>query len=253
MLKQVVKSLFGFFGLEISRLNRARKYLPKPTIDNVEIVACLLTLTDKEITLVQVGACDGVTSDSVYPYLKSGRIRGYLIEPSTVNFEKLEVFYQGINNVTLIKAAIAERNENRLLYTIKDEGRWQNNGWARQLASFYKDHLLKHGIEESEIQVESTPCVTLKSVIENYGIDHLDILLIDTEGYDGEIVKMAMKDGIYPPFIVFENAQLVQNYSQAQLDSLYNLLASCNYVWTHDRINTLAIQKSFFRTIDAIK
>ncbi|QOI97860.1 MAG: FkbM family methyltransferase [Flammeovirgaceae bacterium] len=247
MLKQFVNSLFGFFGLKLSRLNRARKYLPKPTIDNVEIVACLLALTDKEITLVQVGACDGVTSDSVYPYLKSGRIRGYLIEPSTVNFEKLEIFYKGIKNVTLIKAAVAESNENRLLYTIKDEGRWQNNGWARQLASFYKDHLLKHGIHENEIQAESTTCLTLKSVIEIYGIDTLDILLIDTEGYDGEIVKMALESGLNPPFIAFENAQLVQNYSQEQLDSLYNILASCKYVWTHDRINTLAIRKDFLK------
>lgn len=233
--------------MQVYRISNARKYLPKPTVENVELVARLLSLTDKEVTLVQVGACDGITSDSVYPYIKSGRIRGYLIEPSRVNFAKLNEFYSGTKNATLIHAAIADTNQSRILYTIKNEGRWKDNGWARQLASFYKEHLLRHGIRDNEIQAEQTVCLTLRTVIENYRIQKIDILLIDTEGYDGEIVKMALKEGINPPFIVFENAQLVQNYSQDQLDALYALLDSNGYAWTHDRINTMAIRKDFLK------
>lgn len=247
MVKGLIQKFFGFFGLQVSRLNRSRKYLPKPTVENIEIVVRLLSLLGKEFTLIQIGACDGVTSDSVYPYIKSGNINAYLIEPSKTNFKKLQEFYTEVKNVTLINAAISDSNESRILYSIKDEGRWKDNAWARQLASFYKEHLLKHGIHEQEILADKTECLTLKSVIAKYKINSFDILLVDTEGYDGEIIKMAIRDGVLPPFIVFENAQLVQTYSQTELDNLYKLLAEQGYVWTHDRINTLAIRSDFFK------
>jgi FkbM family methyltransferase len=160
---------------------------------------------------------------------------------------KLSEFYSSTKNATLINVAVADKDEKRKFYSIKDEGRWKDNGEARQLASFYKEHVLKHALE-SELQIEEVDCLTLPSVINKYNIKNLEVLVIDTEGYDGEIVKMAMNQNIKPNFIAFENVQLVKNYSQHKLDDLYKLLNEHGYVWTHDRINTLAIKKTFFET-----
>jgi FkbM family methyltransferase len=245
-MKALIQRFFGLFGIRVSRAGKPRKYLPKPNIDSIEIVIRLYSLMKQKITVLQVGACDGVTSDSIYPYIRRGDIKAFLVEPGKVNYKKLSEFYRGVENATPIQAAVADKDEERIFYTIKDEGRWKDVGWARQLASFYKEHLLKHKILESEIQEEKVNCLTLQSIINTYKIKDLDILLIDTEGYDGEIVKMAMAQGVHPTFIAFENAQLVQNYSQKELDDLYNLLGSYGYVWVHDRINTLAIGKQFF-------
>jgi FkbM family methyltransferase len=245
-MKAFIQRVLAVFGIRVIRAKYARKYLPKPNVDNIEIVTRFYARMNERITVLQVGACDGVTSDSIYPYIKAGSIQAYLVEPSQVNFKKLSEFYSGVTNATLIQAAVADKDEKRMFYTIKDEGRWKDNGWARQLASFYKEHLLKHKILESEIGNEEVNCLTLQTIIKQNNINNLDVLLIDTEGYDGEIVKMAMAQEVCPPFIAFENAQLVQNYTQAELDNLYALLATNGYVWMHDRINTLAIKKEFF-------
>jgi FkbM family methyltransferase len=229
----------------VVRAKHARKYLPKANVDNIEVVVRLLALANKKITLVQVGACDGVTSDSIFPYIKAGHVRAYLIEPSSVNFSKLSEFYAGVDNAVLIRAAVADQNEMRPFYTIKNEGRWKDNGWARQLASFYKEHLLKHQILESEIAEEQVRCLTLATILAENQLADLDVLLVDTEGYDGEIVKMALGLQRLPTFIAFENANIVQNYPQQQLNELYALLEAKGYVWTHDRINTLAVRKDF--------
>lgn len=246
-MKAIVQRILGIFGIKLIRTKHARKYLPKPVIDNIEIIVKFYSIMKHKITVLQVGACDGVTSDSIYSYIKAGDIDAYLVEPSTVNFEKLSKFYEGVNNARLINAAVADKNEKRIFYTIKDEGRWKDNGWARQLASFYKEHLLKHGILESEIQTEEVNCRTLQSIVQYNGVRNLDVLLIDTEGYDGEIVKMALEQKVLPNFIAFENAQLVQMYTQEKLNALYSKLTENGYVWTHDRINTLAIRKDFFQ------
>jgi FkbM family methyltransferase len=245
-MKSIIQKVLGIFGIKVIKAKNYRRYLPKPCVDNVEIVVRFYQLMNKKIKILQVGACDGVTSDSINGYIKAGSVEGFLVEPSQTNFEKLKTFYANFQNATLINAAIGEKDEIRDFYSVKDAGRWSDNAWARQLASFYKPHLLKHGIEENEISIEKVQCYTVSTIVNKYQIKDLDVLLIDTEGYDGEIVKMALKQKIYPNFIVFENVQLLKIYHQAELDSLYQMLKNNGYVWTHDRINTMAVKNTFF-------
>jgi FkbM family methyltransferase len=245
MREFIKKFLKEVFGIKVTKLSSVRS-IPVATVDNIEIVVKFYQLMKKQITLMQVGACDGETSDSINKYIKAGDINAYLVEPSTVNFNKLENFYQQRPaNVTLINAAIATSDGKQSFYTIKDEGRWRDNGWARQLASFYKAHLTKHGILDNEIQEEQVDCFTVASVLKKNQINHLDILVVDTEGFDGEIVKMTLDQNVLPTFIAFENVQLVKAYRQKELVELYRKIADKGYVWTHDRINTLAVRKDF--------
>jgi FkbM family methyltransferase len=248
MREYIKKLLKHFFGIKVTKLSSVRS-LPVATVDNIEIVVKFYHLMKKQITLLQVGACDGETSDSINKYIKEGVINAFLVEPSAVNFNKLEKYYQHRpKNVTLINAAIGSSNGKQSFYTIKDEGRWKDNGWARQLASFYKEHLTKHGILDNEIHEEQVDCLTLASLIDRYKIDDLNILVVDTEGYDGEIVKMALNQNILPTFIAFENVQLVKTYKQKDLLDLYKLIEQKGYVWSHDRINTMAVRKDFLNS-----
>jgi FkbM family methyltransferase len=244
-MRELAKKILRSLGFKLIRL-KSKRTLPVPTLDNIEIVVKFYQLMKQPISLLQIGACDGVTSDSIYKYIKQGNIKAYLVEPSSVNFNKLKLFYNAQPDVTLINSAISDRDARQTFYSIRDEGRWKDNGWARQLASFYKQHLIKHGILEHEIQEEEVDCATVQSVLTRYGISNLDVLIIDTEGYDGEIVKMALAQNVLPNFIAFENVQLVKTYRQHELTDLYNKLKEKGYVWTHDRINTLAVKAEFF-------
>lgn len=244
-MKKILQQLLSIFGVKLVRAGYSKNRLPSANVDNIEIVVRFYAMMKQKINMLQIGACDGVTSDSLYPYIKSGDINAYLVEPSKTNFSKLSDFYKGQSNAILINVAVAEKDEIKPFYTVKDEGRWLDNGSARQIASFFKEHLLNEGIYENEIAVEDVQCNTISTIMKNHQIDQLDILLIDTEGYDGEIVKMAMNSNILPQFIAFENVQLVKNYQQQELDQLYALLSKKGYVWTHDRINTMAVRKDF--------
>ena len=247
-MKNLIQSLLGLFGIRVIRAKYDRKYLPKPNIDNIHIVANLYHHLGKTLKVLQIGACDGFTSDSIYSYVKNGSIKAFLVEPVKVNFSKLSEFYKDVPNAVLINAAIADKNESRTMYSVKDEGRWKDDGWARQLASFYKEHLQKHDFRDDEIISQEVKCKTLGSIMSENNVEDLDVLLIDTEGYDGEVVKMALKEHVKPDYLVFENAQLVQNYSQIELDELYSLLDKNGYSWTHDRINTMAVRKDYLST-----
>lgn len=246
-MKELIQKILGVFGVRLIKARNARKYLPKPNLDSIEIIARLHGRPDRPLSVLQIGACDGVTSDSLYPFIKEGTVKAWLVEPVTLNFSMLREFYKGEPHVTLIQAAVADVDGERAFYSIRNDGRWKDNGWARQLASFYKEHLVRHGINEAEIQENRVRCLTLTTLVKEYAIRDLDVLMIDTEGFDGEVVRMALAQGICPNFIVFENAQLVQQYAQSELDDLYRRLSEHGYAWTHDRINTLAIRTDFLR------
>ena len=53
--------------------------------------------------------------------------------------------------------------------------------------SFDKNHLISHGVKKKQRKKEVIS-ISIEKLIEKYKIENLDLLFIDTEGYDGEIV-----------------------------------------------------------------
>lgn len=77
------------------------------------------------------------------------------------------------------------------------------------------------------ILIEEIKCITLKNVINQYNINHICMLKIDTEGNDSDIVKQALclqNQGIIINKIIFENNELSDKKS---INQILNFL-SCN-------------------------
>ena len=73
------------------------------------------------------------------------------------------------------------------------------------ISSFYKEHLLKHGIKEKHIIQEKVNQISFDQLLKKYGINSFDLLLIDTEGYDCHIVNdFFLKVKKIRPIIIFE-------------------------------------------------
>ena len=72
-------------------------------------------------------------------------------------------------------------NENRLPW------------WVNQLNSFDKDKVfgLKHSIPDIEkyIITSQVKCITFSQLMKKHNLKHINILHIDTEGFDYEIIK----------------------------------------------------------------
>jgi hypothetical protein len=83
--------------------------------------------------------------------------------------------------------------------------------------------------------------LTLEKVFNMCGVDRVDFLKIDAEGYDSEIVKMFPFDRFKPLHIKVEKEHMDQN----QLDETLNILHSHGYhcEWTlHDIFAFLVVK-----------
>ena len=213
-----------------------RQQLPPPTFDKVKLVLALYAIIRPNSTFVQIGAYDGQTSDPVNEYVLTGKMNCLLVEPIETSFHKLRKFYDGTPNIHLIQAAIGHSNGSTIMFKVRQTS--QNYSIPRGgLASFEKAHLLRHGIKEEDIETVNVPCLTLKSLLAKFHLTEIDIMQIDTEGFDAEIVKMALAMDKTPDCINFENS----NLSLENKTEIYDLLTKGGYVHSSDTFNTMAL------------
>lgn len=218
------------------------RLLPPHTIDNVRLVLAYYQAVKEFPTFVQIGACDGVSGDATCDFVQNGKMRSVLVEPISELYSQLSETYANKPNVTCIQAALALEDGEITLYKVKAGAVSLDRYWSSQLSSFSREHLLKHRIAPEEIEEVRVPAVTLSTLIDSVGVSSIDVLQIDTEGFDGEVVKMALGLESPPECINFENTHL----SATVADDVFSLLESRGYVWTHDEWNTLALRKMRF-------
>ncbi|WP_413175951.1 FkbM family methyltransferase [Anabaena azotica] len=238
IIKKIVKKQIDrILKLTPYELSRRPLEIPPPTFETVSLALAYYIQIKPNGTFVQVGACDGITGDPVHHLIKQSQIKSVLIEPMEQSFLKLQQAYANIPNVITYQAAVAQQDGNATIFTVKDCDRWRDFKWATQWSSFNKSHLIKHKVREEEIEEITVPTVTLSTLISHFNLGNIDFLMIDTEGFDAEIVKMSLLLPTVPECIYFEHAHLDP---QTRID-LQQELKNHNYVWVYDKLNTLAI------------
>ena len=226
-------------ALTAFEIRRRPRYIERPqaTFENVRLALACYLGSGRAPTLLQIGACDGVTGDPAHDFIRSGRFRAFLVEPIDEAFKALGRTYEGVPNVTLIRAALASTDGELAMYRVREGAASVRAGWSPQYSSFDRGHLLRHHVAPGDIQMVSVPCMTLSSLLTKHGIEHVDILLSDAEGFDAEVVAMALALPNPPECISFES----YHFTPAQMNDLFARLKRQNYVWVHDKWNTLAI------------
>ncbi len=244
------KLIFELLRKNGYKLTKVKTRLPAANFESIALAMEYFVAAQPDAVFFQVGACDGYTSDCVNTHVKTGRLRSVLIEPIPDNFRKLSEFYQGTPNTILVNAAVAQQDGKANIFSVKNEGRWKDSAYARQLASFDRSHLSRIGILDDEVEICEVDCLTLQTLLNRHQLPSIDILQIDTEGFDHEIVKMALKLEKLPRCICFENCQIIKIMSQQELKDFFDLLENAGYQWFHDRINTMAIHNSFIKAAE---
>lgn len=147
--------------------------------------------------------------DPVYKIIRQFHLKGLLVEPLPEQFKELCENYKDERQLKFENCAISEIKGSQLLYRFKESQKLP--AWAYGMASFNKSHLLKfkdtaHLVNLiEEIQV---PTMTLNDLIKKHDIESVDILQIDTEGYDYNIIKMLFYTKIKPKVINYEHEHL---------------------------------------------
>jgi FkbM family methyltransferase len=150
-------------------------------------------------------------------------------------------------------AAINDQDGTKTLHEIS----FSTAQWATALASFdYKvieKHIengyiascaMKEGVSlpshvEDYCTRESVQCMTLKSLVERHHLDSLDILLVDTEGYDYEVVKQIPELEKPPKVVIFEH----KHFTSLKYKTCIKLLRSLKFELHADSSNCIAIQE----------
>ena len=134
------------------------------------------------MNIVNIGCNNG--DDHVLAFCKKHRDKldkVLMVEPNTDRLNECTQNYLGIDNVYFINKAITIDNNNELTLYVDDD---DSEGYH---TSFRKEHLVAH--KHTEIQEKKFPAISINDLFEEYGLNTIDRLYIDVEGYDVDIIN----------------------------------------------------------------
>jgi FkbM family methyltransferase len=194
--------------------------------------------------VVQVGVHDGTAIDPLRDELLRRPWRGILLEPVPYVFERLKANYGRYDRLILENAAIADEDGTREFHHLPqtdDNSMWK---WYDALGSFRREVVLGHknlipDIEE-RIVTTSVPCLTFDSLCKKHGVERLDVVQIDTEGYDLEVLRLIDLARWQPSLVMYESMHLGDEDRAAAR----SLLDEHGYVRIADDMDTLGVHRS---------
>ena len=182
----------------------------------------------KSLTFLQIGANDGVMNDPIYKFNMDNKlvVSGFVLEPLTDIYERLVENYQACPNVKPFNLAIHATESEMVLHRVKPDRVAEVSYFARGIASFDETHWEKTTLVPNADYLEKVKvkCVSFPDFIKSNAIGKLDLLLLDTEGYDFQILMSIDFAYIKPKMIRFEHG--VRN----QVMSSENFTAVCSYL-----------------------
>jgi FkbM family methyltransferase len=134
-----------------------------------------------------------------------------LIEPVRYYFQKLQENYADkarSNHITFLNVAISNQNSTLDLYVPSLDNDFSLfPPWASQLSSCVESHIPTHcpNLKTEKITV---PCYRIGTIIDNMKIQHIEYLLVDTEGHDYDILMDLDLTVVKPVHIIFENKHM---------------------------------------------
>ena len=229
-----------FRDLLLHRIGYSRCFEPRVVFEQANArMNCLLELAiarqlldSRDFFFLQIGAFDGETRDPLFHAVRKYGLKGVLVEPQKPAFERLRENYRDQPQLQFVNAAISDRNEERIMYTLRDG--------ACTAASFDKRHLLKHSIPEADIVEQPTPCLTFPELLKRSGREHVDLLQIDAEGADFAILKMADFEHFRPSIVRYEQLHM----TRSERDEAAQRLVQNGYQLHADRMDVTAIHRA---------
>lgn len=186
---------------------------------------------------VQIGSCDGILGDPLYPFIRRDRWRGIAVEPVDYLYERLVENHKLNSGVVCENLAISDCDGKREFWRVIP-GQGDLPDWSEHLGSFFPEIVLGHRSKipnlDSFVVKTTVRCLRLSALLEKHNVTAIDIFHTDAEGYDDEIIRQLDLERFYPRLILFESNHL----SRTSLANCVRRLALRNYcfVWEHDNI-----------------
>ncbi len=180
---------------------------------------------------LQIGANDGRTGDPLFPLLarKDVHWRGVLVEPVSHLYAQLTQHHGQNSRLQLERAAIGETDGLTTIHHL--QAAETDSLWLQQLPSLDPEVLRKgagdFGAVEKPIVSENVPSLTVATLLARHHLDRLDLLVIDTEGWDWRILRQFDLARLQTEIVLYEHQHLsVEDRAAAQ-----RFLAQQNFAW----------------------
>ena len=205
-----------------------------PSIDILDLAIRDLMSRQPDIFFLQIGAHDGVSYDPIHDYVRKYHWRGLLVEPQPHVFQKLRENYADEKQLLFENSAIATQNGTLDLYCFENATAGDH---ASMLASTHKHYLQLNGDNHrGALGTITVPALTLESLLDRHRVERVNLLQIDTEGFDFEIIKMIDFELMKPEIIHYENNFL----NRRQKSECSRILGEQNYALLNLGIDTIA-------------
>ncbi len=201
-IKSIFRYFLNFIGYRISKIG------PYSVFDFESFLYRYLEVYEK-FSFIQIGANDGVMNDPIYKFNmdNKSKVSGFVLEPLPDVYQKLVKNYESCSDIKPFNLAIHETESEMILHRVKPAYASKIPEFAGGIASFDKSHWQKTDlIPDSDYMEEvSVKCTSFTNFISENSINEIDLLLIDTEGYDYDILMSIDFSMIKPKIVRFEH------------------------------------------------
>jgi len=209
---------------------------------DIDYIFDLANRRGRDVFFLQVGANDGLMDDPIHFLVRKYGWWGVLLEPDPQLFERLKENYSGVDGPILVNAALSPINGKTTFYRIRMDEKMPN--WCALLGSFRREVILsnKNDVPEIETHIveDRIESISFHSLVARYKPPRIDLIVIDTEGYDLEILRQLDLIRFRPDLIVYEHKHLNERERTIAADLL---IANGYSVQSTAWANTVAMRR----------
>jgi FkbM family methyltransferase len=249
--KKMIRDALRRFGYELRKTPAFESAAPVelPLVDLLELVLREHLRENSTPFFVQIGANDGCTEDPIHELVRRYGLHGLLVEPQPRAFQRLVHNYREQEGLVFDNCLLGDRDGRATFYTVREDAAGLPF-WLHQSASLdravvsnalrvFRDVKGVSAIpedHESLIDPVSVPSLSWKTLLGRHSITRVDVLVVDTMGFDYEILKLFPFDTIQPSIIHFEHSLL----SARDQRSCLEFLAGHGYSLAKVAVDTIA-------------
>ena len=176
-------------------------------------------------TFIDVGAHHG---ESIKLFNKEFNIDSIVaFEPSLKNYNKLLKYNKKINNLKTFNLALGEE-KNLVSFTDHFETQSSTISEINEHSNYFKKKIFfldPLNLKNKKIQNTKVKMDRLENILKNLSINSVDILKIDTEGYDFKVIRGLGNSIKLVKYIYFEHHfhdMLIKNYNLGDVNKYLN-------------------------------
>lgn len=227
-LKSIIKARLRSLGFDVVRYDESRRRLPFDlrfglNVFDLVVRELLRSRAAESMTLLQIGANDGVQQDPVRPLLIDSGMRALLVEPLPETYRQLVVNYSGVEAVRCMNCAVGAADGEITLYAL-DPAR---AGEKSLVASFDRNHVESFArlwnLGPDAVVPVKVPCLKVESILSQGGLDKVTIAAVDTEGMDHLICHQLLDLADPPEVLHFEYANSPEHEVRRLLSRLQDM------------------------------